>query len=302
MSLVAFDLDNTLGYFDLIAPWGEMFSLELLENSVNLQNNPGFHLTTKVRILMREMEKKFIEIVESTPIFMDTLLRPNLDALLVPLIRAKRVKQVRAVCIYSNSSSIFKLKFAKLVIEHKYRCPGFFDCLVDSVHPIRNYDWRKREDGRYEPLKTFATLKRIFKDLCGVKSIISPEDILFVDDRNPKHHLANDEKFGLTYLKPTAFSPPISQMIYDEFYSKVMLTFHKMGAFNDIDYISSHVFDCVKYDVYSKEKTRLHGMFQLLRYIEHSMEDRSTRPTDFKDDSKKIQYTIAKFLVRKLKR
>ena len=75
-----------------------------------------------------------------------------------------------------------------------------------------------------------------------------------------------------------------------------------MGAFNDIDYISSHVFDCVKYDVYSKKKTRLHGMFQLLRYIEHSMEGRSTQPTDFKDDSKKIQYTVAKFLVRKLKR
>ena len=300
MALVAFDLDNTLGHFDLVAPWGEFFSVDLLENPVYLKYNRGFTLSDGLKRRLRAIEMRIVEMVEKSDVLSTIILRPNLDAMLNPIIEAKRDGRVKAVCMYSNASSPYKLKFAKTLIERRFNCPGFFDCLVDATHTIRGYDWRKRAPSTHEPLKTFATLRRIFKDLCGVQGVISPEQILFVDDRFVKHHLENDEKYGLTYLKPTVFSPPVSEIMKRASFADMLNCLYYAGLFTDVEYLESPIFNCVKYNVYDRRAVKIRSVFQLINFAENSLKDRIMKPIDFRNDSKRIHQVIVKFLAKKI--
>jgi len=301
MALVAFDLDNTLGYFDVISTWGEFFSIELLENPVYMKYNPGFSLSARLKERLRKAEMSIVEMVEKSPALLETILRPNLDVMLLPILKVKQAGKVRAVCMYSNASNIFKLKFAKLLIERRFNCPGFFDCIIDATHNVRSYDWKKRDPSNYEPLKTFSTLRRIFKDYCGVKGVISPEQILFIDDRLKKHHLENDEKHGLTYLKPAMFSPPISHSMKEHSFANMLNCLYSIGLFDDAEYLESPIFNCVKYNMYDEKMVKIHGVFELIKFTDRSKEERITPPMEFKNDSKKIRQTILKFLAKKFR-
>ena len=299
MALVAFDLDNTLGFFDVIGPWGEFFSIDLLENSVNTLKNPGPALSPRLKELLRHAEWKVFKAIRASPKILEMIIRPNLDALLVPLIKAKAEGRVAAVCIYSNTPNTYTLHLAKTLIEDIYGCPGFFDYMVDATQAIRATDWRKRAAGASEPLKTFATLKRIFKDLCGVKGIIRPNQILFVDERAKKHDLEKEEIHGLTYLKPTVYSPFVSRALRAHCFKTILLTLDGTGLFEDKEYLESGIFDCVKYDLLSKREVKIDDIIDLLKYVEIMADNPWVNPEEFVDDSKKIRQTMLKFLARK---
>jgi len=298
MALVAIDLDNTLGFFDVIGPWGEFFSIDLLENSVNTLKNPGPTLSPGLKDRLLDAEWKVFKAIRASPKILEMIIRPNLDALLVPLIKAKADGRVRAICIYSNTPNTYTLHLAKTLIEDIYLCPGLFDCMVDGTMAIRATDWRKRAAGALEPLKTFATLKRIFKDLCGVKGVIRPNQILFVDERSKKHDLERDEIHGLTYLKPTVYSPFVSRATKALCFRTILLTLDKTGLFEDKEYLESGIFNCVKFDLLSRTEEKIEDILDLLKYVEKRVDNPWVKPHEFIDDSKKIRQTMLKFLVR----
>jgi len=117
MSLVAFDLDNTLGFFDVVGPWGEFFSVDLLENSVNTLKNPGQIFSPTLKRRLRKVEAAVLKAIRGNPEILEMIIRPNLDALLLPIIQAKRKGKVTAVCIYSNTPNTYSMYLAKALIE-----------------------------------------------------------------------------------------------------------------------------------------------------------------------------------------
>ena len=289
MSLIAFDLDNTLGYFFHIGIWSDFFSVDTIENSFNREINPGLRLSTRLKSKLREAEALYIEKLLASPRIMKTVLRPNLDEMIRPLIKHKR--QIEAVVIYSNTWNSFTPHIGKALIESVYKCPGLFDCVVDATHPIRRHDWKRVEDD--QPLKTFKVLKDIFAKLCNVKGPIEPEDILFVDEREEKHHL--EKEAGLTYLKPTVFSPKLTSPERREIYKIGLDVLEETGLLEDEEYLISPVFFCKKYTS-TKKTASVKGIEQLLKMAGKKLLSEGREGVRFRDDSREIRECISRYL------
>ena len=293
MALVAFDLDKTLGYFQHVAPWGDFFSVETLENSFNMDINPRFKIAAGLRAKLQAAESLFVKRVMRDKALMQTLLRPNVGSLLRPLIRAKKAGTIRAVCIYSNTWSTFTMILAKRLLESLYDCPGFFDATIDATHPLRKHDWATIEQG--EPVKTFRVLRDIFRTECGVKGRIEPRDILFVDEREEDHYLYADVTNGLTYLKPTPFSPVISEEVKERMFMLGVGVLDDSGLFADTEYLDSQIFHCNKF-ARTNRTFKLSGIFQLLELAEEYIRKAGRHPVVFNNDSASCKRTIAKYL------
>lgn len=293
MALVAFDLDNTLGSFDTMGPWSDFFSVETLENSINRHT-----LSAALKTRLRKAEDLLIEKIKANKDLFELVFRPNLDALIAPLVKAKRSGKVKAICIYSNTTCTFSMHFAKRIIEERYSCPDFFDCLVDVTHPIRKYDWEHNTEDKRQPLKTFIGLKKIFKELCGVTDTISPDRILFVDDRTVKHHLAQEEKDGLTYLQVSGYVPSISKTLRKKAYFIGLQVLLETQLMDYPAYLSSNIFHTDKEAVIgdTPAKIEVDGFFSLLGLVEKEIHDPYYPPMTFKDDTTKIRHVMATFL------
>ena len=293
MALVAFDLDNTLGSFDAVGPWGEFFSVEMLENGSN-----RISLTPTLKSRLRKAEDMLVEQIKANKGLFELIFRPNLDALIVPLVKAKRSGKVRAVCMYSNTSCTFSMYFAKRIIEDRYNCPDFFDCVVDVTHPIRKYDWNQNKIDKIQPLKTFVGLKRIFRTLCGVTDDIYPARILFIDDRSVKHHLAQEEKDGLVYLLVTPYIADISQNLRKQVYLMGLQVLMDTHMVDYPAYLSSKIFHTDKHALIERNPAVIdvNGFFNLLALTEKSIMTPYFSATKFKDDTVNIRRVIIPFL------
>jgi hypothetical protein len=289
MSLIAFDLDNTLGFFFHVGIWSDFFSVDTIENSFNREINPGLRLSTRLKVKLREAEALYIKKILASPRILKTVLRPNLDEMIRPLIKHK--KDIRAVVIYSNTWNSFTPHIGKALIESIYKCPGLFDCVVDAAHPIRRHDWKRVEDG--QPLKTFKVLKEIFSSLCHVKGSIEPEDILFVDEREEKHDLEKEP--GLTYLKPTVFDPKLTSPERREIYKMGLDVLEETDLLDDEEYLGSPVFFCRKYSS-TKKTVQVKGIEQLLKMVGKRLLSEGLTGVRFKDDSKELRECMRDFL------
>lgn len=216
---VAFDLDNTLGFFELTNPLAYLWSPEYLSNPEQSAPNSPLEISARLRTKLRRAREYFASAVATKEELLWLILRPNLNAILDPLVSAWRAGHVKAVVIYSNTSVTYSMELAKALIEHAWRAPGLFRVAADHWSPLRKADRRNRSEHApteyEEPLKTVQTLRTLFrKATVPTRSNARPapliplKRILFVDDRNPKHALAAQEEGGLTYLVPTCYVPP----------------------------------------------------------------------------------------------
>jgi len=288
MALIAFDLDNTLGFFFHIGIWSDFFSAETIENSFNKRINPTLKISASLRKKLKQAEELYIQKLLKSPAVLKTVFRPNLGEMIHPLINNKKV---RAVAIYSNTWNTFNPYLGKRLIEEIYKCPGLFTCLVDATHSLRQADWKETENG--QPLKTFKVLKTIFTDLCKVKGSITPEHILFVDERPKKHRLQHED--GLTYLKPTIFDPKLSMPIREKIFMIGLEVLEETGLLEDHEYLSSDIFHCKKYSDTDKTVS-IDNIYKLLELAEKKLRSEGLHGVKFKDDSKEIRECIEKFL------
>lgn len=290
MCLIAFDLDNTLGFFYHIGIWSDFFSVDTIENSFNKKINPGLKLSSSLKAKLRRAEALYIKKLLASSELLKTILRPNLDELIKPLIKNKR--KVRSVAIYSNTWNSFTPHIAKAIIETVYKCPGLFDVLVDATHSIRKYDWKLAEDG--SPAKTFKTVKAIFRDLCNVKGPIDPCDVLFVDDREPKHLIEKEESKGLVYLKPTAFDPKLTSAQRQEIFKIGLDVLDETNLLTDEEYLNSDVFFCKKYTS-TTTTVQIKGINNLFKMVSKKLMSEGLDKNPFKDDSNKIRECMRDF-------
>ena len=185
MAHIAFDLDNTLGFFGLTNKLGHFWSKETISNP---EQPTPVKISRKLEIQLARARELFAKLLLKDDNILFTVLRPNLDSMIIPLLEAKRKRKLRAVIIYSNTGSDYSMELAKYLIEERYKCRGFFDLMANHWHPLRTYDHRDSVPGKYvEPRKTIQTLQKLFKRATYDEEPTPLNKILFVDDREPKH-------------------------------------------------------------------------------------------------------------------
>jgi len=240
MAYVAFDLDNTLGFFELTNPLAFLWSPDFLENPEQSAVNQRLEISSKLNTKLKRARATFADSLLNDSDLLSLVIRPNIDAILVPLLKNK--KKLKAVIIYSNTGVTYSMELAKYLIEKKFRAPGLISLMADHWHPLRVADRpRYVPEGRYvQPEKTIKTLQLLFRTALGTKKVVPVNKIMFVDDRNPKHKLEAQEAEGLTYIVPTAFFPVRFTDYQKRF--KLFLTLEALdreGLLSDEEYLSS---------------------------------------------------------------
>ena len=297
MAYIAFDLDNTLGFFELTNPLAFLWSPEFLENPEQSAHNIPLELTSNLKKKLKAARSRFIDHLLSYPEFFDIIIRPNIDIIFSQIIIAKHAKRIKAVIIYSNTGVTYSMELAKEMIEKKYNSPDLINLMADHWHPLRVADRpRYIPEGRYvQPEKTIKTLKILFHKVTGEQVPTPTNKIMFMDDRTPKHKLQEQEAEGLTYIVPKAFYPEI------RLYHKraiLFLAFESLqyaGVLSDKTYLSSGFCNRI---ITSKDKQDyvIKGFPSLYKYVWNQMFNVESSKSPWIPDTISLSMEVARFL------
>lgn len=298
MSYVGFDLDNTLGYVYHVMPVAHFISVETMENSAFKRLNPGFRLSRRLRNALYKAEANFIQKIMARQHLIEVILRPNLDAMMRPVLNGIRTGRVRGVAIYSNTENTFSMRLAVALIEARYDFPGLFCAAVDATNPIRAPDYERIVGG--EPLKTYRVLRSIFSKFCEQRrgSPIMPHNIIFVDERPMKHAVSLAEKDGLLYIKPSVYAPRIPRSHKKEILRLMLDVLHEEGLLYDAEYIESCVFNCLKPIYGTTRKVPIGNFNDLLNHAAQEIMMAGEEAIPFVDDTVALRRGIIRGLAR----
>lgn len=301
MAYVAFDLDNTLGFFELTNPLAYLWSPEFLNNPEQRRPNLTLRLSSKLKGKLKKARDRFAESLLADEALLHLVLRANLDAVMLPLVAAWRAGKIAAVIIYSNTSVAYSTELAKDLIERKYNVPGMFSLLADHWHPSRTADRPATPPaaGTYvEPQKTIATLERLFHEAKlskGKVKQIPLANILFVDDRQPKHMLEAQEPLGLTYLVPTRFIPKVTGPQRRRILLLAIEAMNRAGLMTNEEYLDSgFCYRDIPYDWTRVKKIK--GFPDLFQWTWDEIQAVKTLRSPWKPDTEALTATTREFL------
>ncbi|NBV77519.1 hypothetical protein EBR66_05135 [bacterium] len=295
MAYVAFDLDSTLGFFEVTNPLAYFWSPEWLNNPEQSAVNRRLELSSKLHVKLAKARAYFANSLLTHPDVLFLVLRPNLNVVFEPLLAAKRNRKLKSVIIYSNTSVMYSIELAKYLIEKRFKAPGLISLMVDHWHPLRNADRHTSSTGVYvQPEKTLQTLRVLFRT--ATKSNVTPptNKIMFMDDRRPKHKLQEQEAEGLTYIVPSAFYPKVTELDKKLILLLALQALQKAELLSDHEYLNSgFCYRTIPYD-YTK-RYRVYGFLSLFNYVWRRMQN-VTSNTDWKSDTDALQARVQEFL------
>lgn len=283
---VAFDLDNTLGFFELTNPLAYLWSPEFLRNPEQSAPNSPLQISKRLLVKLQKARNTFVKLLAKKEELLWLVLRPNLSALMEPLVAAWRAGRVRAVIVYSNTSVSYSVELGVALIEEVFNAHGLFRLAADHWSPLRAADRQAppaADPTAYvEPLKTVETLKVLFRKAIsgssGSRSArttsassrpIPLKKVLFVDDRDPKHALAAQEREGLTYLVPTHYRPAgatVPLVARQQLFALAIEAMDRAGLLHDKEYLESGF--CHRDIPHSWTKIQsVRGMNDLLQWV-----------------------------------
>lgn len=186
---VAFDMDQTLGCFDLVHPFLTVFFPDVLQQ---VYRAPYYDGKKQPKLDISPKEKK--SLADAFQVFVkwmavkeekNKLLRPGIIQILQLLLKAKKQGLVGGLIIYSNNSNPYMLHFCHELI----RCiigakEPVFCQLLHWWHPLRNAEVRNPSVVRllgHGP-KTVETIQRAFKMYPCAAASVPSSHILFFDD------------------------------------------------------------------------------------------------------------------------
>ena len=294
MAHVAFDLDNTLGFFGITNKLGDLWTTQYITTPE--QHNTGATISKRLEIKLARARETFAKSLLKDKDMLFTVLRPNLDALIKPLLDAKHAKKLKTVIIYSNTGSDYSLELAKYLIETHYKCRGFFSLMANHWHPLRDLDHVDTVLGQYkEPLKTIQTLQRLFKRATHSQAPVQLSKILLVDDRYVKHDLEKQESEGLTYLVPTRFVPPANDRQRQHILLLALYALNEQGLLTSNEYLDSPF--CNRDIVYDHtRKLKIRGFGDLLDYVKMQIFGEERPDKKWRSDTPRLLSAMNKFL------
>ena len=289
MAYVAFDLDNTLGYFEVVGPLAFFMSPEFLKNPEESVRNP-LTISRRLTLLLEHVRHDFAAELLKRPHILHAVLRPNLDTLIKPLLKKKTT-----VIIYSNTGNAFSTHLAKDLIERKYKSPGLIKLIADVFHPLRKPETSalRGGDGFLNPDKTFPVLNTLLAAAAKRQSTIHPGLILFVDDRTPVHPIAEAVPRGLTYIKPTPYAPRLSKAVRQEILEVALGVMDRVGLLSNAEYLASGF--CYRMVRRKGGVTVLRGFPDLLSYVWKSMNETYYPPAPWANDTPNLESGMRRF-------
>lgn len=297
MAYIAFDLDNTLGFFELTNPLAFLWSPEFLENPEQSAHNIPLELTLSLKKKLKAARSRFIDHLLSYPEFFDIIIRPNIDIIFSQIIIAKHSNRIKAVIIYSNTGVTYSMELAKEMIEKKYKSPDLINLMADHWHPLRVADRpRYIPEGRYiQPEKTIKTLKILFHKVTGEQAATPTNKIMFMDDRTPKHKLQEQEAEGLTYIVPKPFYPEIRLYHKRAIFFLAFESLQHAGVLSDKTYLSSGFCNRI---ITSKDKQDyiIKGFPSLYKYVWNQIFNVESSKSPWIPDTISLSMEIARFL------
>jgi hypothetical protein len=300
MAHVAFDLDNTLGFFEFTNPLAYFWSQEFLENPEQSRPNAELTISKALKAKLKRAQSNFVTLFLQNPHLHHLVLRPNLHAMILPLLKAKRNRKLKTVILYSNTSVTNSLELAKEIIERMYNAPGLFALSADHWHPLRTADHPKGGIQPYkyvEPKKTITTLQRLFRVAAKhpKNKVIPLKHIAFVDDRNPKHELQEQEAGGLTYIVPTSYYPHANKQEKKELLLLAAAAMDQVGLLKDPEYLNSG-FCHRKIPYHFTKLHEIHGFPDLFHYVWGQIQQVRVPKEPWYPDTMTIQGTMTEFL------
>ena len=289
MAYVAFDLDNTLGYFEVVGPLAFFMSPEFLKNPEESVRNP-LTISRRLTLLLEHVRHDFAAELLKRPHILHAVLRPNLDTLIKPLLKKKTT-----VIIYSNTGNTFSTHLAKDLIERKYKSPGLIKLIADVFHPLRKPETSglRGADGFLNPDKTFPVLNTLLAAASKRLKPIHPGHIMFVDDRTPMHPIAEAVSVGLTYIKPTPYAPKLSKAVRQEILEVALDVMDKAGLLSDAEYLASGF--CFRRIRRKEGIAAIKGFPDLFSYVWKSMNETYYPPFKWVDDTPSLEIGMRRF-------
>lgn len=289
MAHVAFDLDRTLGFFECVSPLAFLWSKDFLRNPEQKRLNIPLKISRKLEVGLSRAKDTFAKWLLAEPSLLKTVLRPDLDELIKPLLKSK--KFVTAI-IYSNTGISYSVELAKNLIETQYKARGFFSLTADHWHPLRSEDHEKKFE---EPKKKMITLQKLFSRTTYSQRDVPYKNILFVDDRVPKHDLQSCEPKGLVYMNLMPYVPTISDKQKDNLLFLAVAALDKHGLLRSQEYLESPF--CNRLIPYDNTKSfPINGFQELLAFVKATMNRINDPPTRWRLGTPYIKKTMADYL------
>lgn len=236
MACVAFDLDETIGNFQAIGILANLWSVDDLNTPEQLQGNP-FTPSRDLKTKLERVKETFANYILRDKNLLDMIIRPNIGELFEPLLAAKRSKHLKTMIIYSNTGNKFSVELAERLLEQMFG-PNLFSLKADWWHPLRRAD-KVVVQGEVITHKRIETLQLLFQKALKTKKSIPLGNILFIDDRSPRHTLIQQVPQGLSYLVPTAFHPTIPVKQKDHLLFMAFAAMEQHGLFENPEYLQS---------------------------------------------------------------
>jgi hypothetical protein len=289
MTFVAFDLDNTLGYFEVVGPLAYFMSPEFLQNPEESLTNP-FNISKRLAYKLEHVQKAFAEELLKHPEVLHAILRPNLDSLIKPLLRKKVT-----VIIYSNTGNTFSTHLAKNMIERKYKSPGLIKLIADVFHPLRKPETtgKRGANGFLNPDKTFPVLERLLQEAAKIQVPIHPERIAFVDDKTPMHPIVESVKDGLTYIKPTPYAPILTRAVRQKILQIALEVIDRAKLLSDNEYLESPF--CYRRIRRAEGTTVIKGFPDIFTYVWKAMNNTYYPPQHWSNDTFNLESEMRRF-------
>ena len=295
MAYVAFDLDNTLGFFELTNPLAFLWSPDFLENPEQSAVNHRLDISSKHNAKLKKARATFANSLLNDSDLLSLVIRPNIDAIILPLLKKK--KKLKTAIIYSNTGVTYSMELAKYLIEKKFKAPEFISLMADHWHPLRVADRpRYVPEGRYvQPEKTIKTLQLLFRTALGTKTVPPVNKIMFVDDRDPKHKLEAQEEDGLTYVVPTAFFPKFTDYQKRAIMFLALEALDREGLLSDEEYLSSGFCNrIIPYDYTKRHPVR--GFPALFNYVWDQVMEVKSEYNTWEPDTISLQGRVEQYL------
>jgi hypothetical protein len=146
-----------------------------------------------------------------------------------------------------------------------------------------------------EPLKTPKVLKALFREATHERRVIPSKNILFVDDRRPKHAIQEEEPRGLTYIVPTPYYADLSKKDRLSLVAMAIESLDEAGIMDDSEYVDSAF--CNRLIPYDFTKTyRISSFYELAEFVLAEVLSVRTPARAWEADTDVLRARISTFL------
>ena len=293
MACVAFDLDETIGSFRAIWHLASFWSLDYINSVEQRESAPPFIPSAALHRTLELVKDTFANYLLHDKEILDLVIRPNIGELLRPLLAAKRSRHLKTMIIYSNTGISYTIELAERLLEQIFKAPKLFSLAADWWHPLRSAD-KTAVQGGLIMHKRIETLQKLFQKATQTKKKIPLGNILFIDERSPRHTLVQQIPGGLTYLVPTEFRPAMSFRQKEYLLFMAFAAMEQHGLLDNSEYLESPF--CHRTIRLSDTDIRVDGVQDLFAAVTRCVV--SVEGAPWKSDSAALRKAVREFLAQ----